>query len=54
MLRSPSSTPAAQTNTVTLSTAGANGKVITDAVAFVKIEDNVAPDLKRPGRVRSP
>ena len=34
---------AAQTNTVTLSTAGANGKVIADAVAFVKIEDNVAP-----------
>lgn len=33
----------AETNTVTLSTTGANGKVIADAVAFVKIEDNVAP-----------
>jgi hypothetical protein len=34
---------AAQTNTVTLSTANANGKVIADSVGFVKIEDNMAP-----------
>ena len=34
---------AAQTNTVTLSTAGVNGKVIADSVGFVKIENNVAP-----------
>ena len=31
---------AAQTNTVTLSTASANGKVIADSVGFVKIENN--------------
>jgi hypothetical protein len=31
---------AAQTNTVTLSTTGANGKVIADSVGFVKIKDN--------------
>jgi hypothetical protein len=35
---------AAGTNTVTLSTTGTNGKVIADAVAFVKIEDNEAPE----------
>jgi hypothetical protein len=35
---------AADQNTVTLSTTGTNGKVIADAVAFVKIEDNVAPE----------
>ena len=34
---------ASQTNTVTLSTTGTNGKVIADSVGFVKIEDNVAP-----------
>jgi lysophospholipase L1-like esterase len=31
------------TNTVTLSTAGTDGKVIADAVAFVKVEENLPP-----------
>jgi hypothetical protein len=34
---------AAQTNMVTVSTTGANGKVIADSVGFVRIEDKVAP-----------
>ena len=34
---------AAETNTVTLSTTGVNGKVIADSVGFVKIENNAAP-----------
>jgi len=34
---------AAQTNTITLSTTNANGKVIADSVGFVKIENNLAP-----------
>ena len=32
---------AAESNTVTLSTTGANGKVIADSVAFVKVGDHV-------------
>ena len=35
------------TNTVTLSTAGTNGKVIADAVAFVKIEDSAPAKFVR-------
>ena len=34
---------AGNTHTVTLSTAGTNGKVVADAVAFVKVPDNTAP-----------
>ena len=34
---------ASGTNTITLSTAGTDGKVIADSVAFVKVPDNTAP-----------
>jgi lysophospholipase L1-like esterase len=34
---------AGNTHTITLSTAGTDGKVIADAVAFVKVPDNTAP-----------
>ena len=37
---------ASETNTVTLSTAGTDGKVIADSVAFVKVPDHAAGDRK--------
>jgi hypothetical protein len=37
---------ASEANTVTLSTSGANGKVIADSIAFVKVMDGIANDKK--------
>jgi hypothetical protein len=45
---------AAAKNTVTLSTTGANGKVIADSVAFVKVGDHVATGAAEQPKAKAP